>query len=209
MIFNYKSFLESIELDMTKQNLSDLLESLTIFQDNLLSSIKAEEMDLYDTLKLIRQDYGKLGLKELSDNPKFIDALSKMDLKKSELQDSSDFETFISKKTLFLPIFDNDANELMNPKYLLMQTYNDSSNKWNTIKLYSVNDDIKKFYDKLSSKTIEITNNNINYIYKTGNSGNNWELSNMKDKTDIFKRFLTDQDIHDISGMDNIKIKII
>ena len=63
--------------------------------------------------------------------------------------------------------------------------------------------------DYLSSKTIEIIDDGKNYIYKTGNSGNNWELQNIKDEGGSYKRFLTHQDLHDISGMENIKIQII
>ena len=39
-IKNYSKFNESIQLDMSKQNLSDLLESLVVWQDNLLDSIE-------------------------------------------------------------------------------------------------------------------------------------------------------------------------
>jgi hypothetical protein len=200
-IKKYTQFNESIQLDMSKQNLSDLLESLTVWEDNLLDSIKAEELDIIEVIGGIKTN----DLEELSDNPKFIEKLSQVKLKKSELQSTIDYETFIKKKITFLPIYDIDANELMNPKFLFIQ----SLNKLNPIRLYRVNDDIKKFYDKLSSKTIEIVDKDKNYIYKTGNSGNNWELQNIKDGDEVYKRFLSNQDLHDITGMSGIKIKII
>ena len=204
-IKKYTQFNESIQLDMSKQNLSDLLESLTVWQDNLLNSIKAEELNIIDVLGDIRTN----DLEELSEDPKFIERLSQVKLKKSELQSTIDYETFIKKKITFLPIYDIDANELMNPNFLFIQSFNESLNKLDPIRLYRVNDDIKKFYDKLSSKTIEIIDKNINYIYKTGNSGNNWELQNIKDENDTYKRFLTHQDLHDITGISDVNIQII
>ena len=204
-IKNYSKFNESIQLDMSKQNLSDLLESLVVWQDNLLDSIKAEEMNIEEVL----QDIKSSDLEELSENPNFIEKLAQVKLKKGELQSTQDYETFIKKKIQFLPIYDIDANELMNPLFLFIQSFNETLNKMDSIRLYRINDDIKKFYDKLTSKTIEIVDNGKNYIYKTGNSGNNWELQNMNDENDIFKRFLTHQDLHEITGIKDIKIQII
>lgn len=206
-IYTYTKFNESsILLDMSKQNLSDLLESLTVWEDNILDSIKAKEINIQDMVNGIPNFND---LEELSNNPLFIENLSRLNLKKSELQSTSDFETFIKNKILFLPIYDIESNELMNPKLLFIQSNNNSLNKMNPIKLYVVNDNIKKFYDKLSSKTIEIIDGNNNYIYKTGNSGNNWELQNIKDENNIYKRYITHQDLHDISGMNSIKIQIM
>jgi len=205
-IKKYKHFNESILMDMSKQNLSDLLESLSIWQDNLLDSVKAIEININDVLKDIKITDD---LEILSSDPNFIEKLSFVGLKKSELQNTNDYDTFIKKKIYFVPIFDIDANELMNPKFLLIQTFNETLNKLNPIKLFSINDDIKKFYDKLTSRVIEIFYDEKNYIYKTGNSGNNWELQNIKEENDMFKKFINSEDLEKISKMKNIKIHII
>ena len=68
-IKNYKEFKESLVIDLSFQNIEDLLESLSLWQDALLSSIGAEEVDIFDTLKLPTDEFGdKLDLDVLSDN---------------------------------------------------------------------------------------------------------------------------------------------
>ena len=57
-------------------------------------------------------------------------------------------------------------------------------NKWEDVKLYKVNDEVKKFYDKLTSKTIEILDGDENYIYQTSN-GNEWTLQNIDKINDV------------------------
>jgi hypothetical protein len=46
----YNNFKESILIDLSFQN--ELMESLSVWYDSLLSSINAEEVDIYDTFKL-------------------------------------------------------------------------------------------------------------------------------------------------------------
>ncbi|CAG7580517.1 MAG: hypothetical protein SLAVMIC_00455 [uncultured marine phage] len=210
-IKDYRSYKESVQIDLTDQNLSDLLESLTIWEDSLLSSIKAEEQDIVEVFKYVRDTKGKLDIEELSDDTKFVEALSNIGLRKSTVQNTDDFETFIDKTLKFMPIFKVDDNDLMNPIFLMLQSWNESLNGWNDVKLYRVNDDIKKFYDKLSSKTIEITDksDNKNYIYVTANSGNDWELKNLKDETESFKKFLRNEELKDLVSSKDLVVSIV
>jgi len=210
-IRTYNSFKESIEIDLNTQNLSDLLESLTIFEDSLLSSIKAEKEDIVNIFDNIKNYKGKVDIDNLSEDSNFMEALSKLGLRKSNIQNTSDFETFLGKPLKFMSIFKIQDNDLMNPTYILIQSYNDSRNEWDEIRLYKVNDDIKKFYDKLSSKTIEIIDNNTkdSYIYITSNSGNDWELKNLNDETDIFKRYLQNPDLENMASKKDITVNII
>jgi hypothetical protein len=105
-------------------------------------------------------------------------------------------------------IYDFRANELENPDYILFQTYNDSLKKWDDAKLYSIEEDIKKFYDKLTSKTIEISDGGENYIYITSN-GNDWELQNSEKENDVFKRFLRKEELEEVINSKNPIINII
>jgi hypothetical protein len=90
----YNQFKESLVIDLNFQNVEDLLESLTIWHDALLSSIGAEELDIFDTLKLPTDDFSqKLDLDFLSDNIEFINSLSSLALKKSSLENSDDYQT--------------------------------------------------------------------------------------------------------------------
>jgi hypothetical protein len=122
-----------------------LKESLTILSDNLLDSIKAKEVNIKDVLGISSQN----DLDIFSKNEEFIKAISKLGLKKSEIQNTADYETFIDPKNpiKFILIYDANSSELENPLYILMQNIKE-------IKMYEINDDFNNFYDKLSSKII-------------------------------------------------------
>ena len=95
----YKQHKESVVVDLKFQNVEELLESLSLWHDALLNSISAEEVDIYDTFKLPNDDFAdKLDLDTLSDNVEFINSLSSIALKKSELKNSEDLELVFSKK---------------------------------------------------------------------------------------------------------------
>jgi hypothetical protein len=72
-IKTYNQFKESLVIDLSFQGIEDLLESLTIWYDALLSAIGAEEVNIFDTLKLPTDDFSdKLDLDILGDNVEFI-----------------------------------------------------------------------------------------------------------------------------------------
>lgn len=210
-IKTFNSFKESIQIDFDTQNLSDLLESLTIWEDSLLSSIKAEKEDIKKVFDDIKKYKGKVDIDSLSEDSNFMESLSNIGLRKSNVQNTSDFETFLGKPLKFMPIFRVEDNDLMNPMFILIQSYNGSKDEWDDIRLYKVNDDIKKFYDKLSSKTIEIIDNKTknSYIYITSNSGNDWELKNLNDENDTFKRYLQNSDLEQMASNKSITVNII
>jgi hypothetical protein len=208
-IKNYKEFKESLVIDLTFQRVEDLLESLTIWHDALLSSIGAEEANIFDTLKLPQDDFtNNLDLDFLSDSIEFINSLSSLALKKSELRNSDDYQTFLNKPCKFMFIYDINSNELENPVYLLMQIWNDTIDKWQDVKIYKVNDDVKKFYDKLTSRTIEIVDGDQNYIYTTSN-GNEWVLQNSDKENDIYKKTFRKEELEDLIRDKKIKINVI
>jgi hypothetical protein len=89
-----------------------------------------------------------------------------------------------------------------------MEMWDDEKMKWTNIKLYKVNNDVKRFYDILSSKTIELFYDNKNFIYKTSNT-NDWELQNLLDETNLFKRFLSKSELSDLMKNKDVSTKII
>lgn len=205
----YSQYKESIVIDLNFQNVQDLLESLNIWHDALLTSIDAEEVNIFDTFKLPNDEFNdKLDLDFLSDNVEFINSLSSIALKKSELKNSQDFQTFLNKPCKFMFIFDINSNELENPAYLLFQTWNESLNKWEDVKLYKINDNIKKFYDKLTSRTIEIVDGDENYIYDTSN-GSEWNLQNSEKENDIYKRVFRKDELQSLLSDRNVKVNVI
>jgi hypothetical protein len=205
----YKQYKESIVIDLQFQRVEDLLESLNIWHDALLTAIDAEEVDIFDTFKLPTDVFSdKLDLEFLSDNIEFINSLSSIALKKSELKNSDDFQTFLNKPCKFMFIFDINSNELENPVYLLFQTWNESLSKWEDVKSYKVRDNAQKFYDKLTSRTIEITDGDDNYIYSTSN-GNEWVLQNSDKENDIYKKSFRKEELQDLLKERNVKINVI
>lgn len=206
MIKNFREFKESLVFN---SNSSDLLESLKVWHDLILSSIGANLVDIFSELNLPKEEFQKiLDVDILSKNVDFFNSLNSLGLKFSPIQRSDDFQTFVNKPCKFMMIYDFRANELENPDYILFQTYNDSLKKWDDAKLYSIEEDIKKFYDKLTSKTIEISDGGENYIYITSN-GNDWELQNSEKENDVFKRFLRKEELEEVINSKNPTINII
>ena len=205
----YKQFKESLVIDLTFQRVEDLMESLTIWHDALLNAIDAEEVDIFDTFKLPSDEFSNsLDLDFLGDSIEFINSLSSIALKKSEIKNSDDYQTFLNKPCKFMFVFDINSNELENPVYLLFQTWNETLDKWEDVKSYKVKDDAKKFYDKLSSRTIELVDGDQNYIYTT-NNGNEWVLQNSDKENDIYKKVFRKEEFQDFIKERKIKVNII
>lgn len=208
-IKKYNSFKESVSVDLSVQTMVDILESLTIWHDALLEAIGAEEVDIYDTFKLPIEDYkDKLDLDYLEDNVEFINSLSSIALKKSEVKLSDDFQTFLNKPCRFMFIYGIDKNELENPSYLIFQSWNETLNKWEDVKLYRIHENIQKFYDKLISRVIELIDGGDKYIYMASNA-NEWVLQNVEKENDTYKKVLRKEELENILSKKNIKVNII
>jgi hypothetical protein len=187
----------------------DILESMNIWHDVLLSAISAEEKDIFDTLKLPKDFYNdRLSLDFLSSNIEFINSLSSLGLKKSPLQNTEDYQTFVNKPCKWMFIYDINSNELENPLYIVFQTWNETNKNWEDVKLFKINGDVKKFYDKLSSKTIEVTDGDENYIYITSD-GNTWELQNLDKENDVYKRFFRKDELQSLLNDRKVTVSII
>ena len=207
-IKTYKQFKESLVIDLTLMSV-DILESMNIWHDVLLSSISAEEKDIFSELNLPKDFYsGRLSLDFLSDNIEFVNSLSSLGLKKSSIQNTDDYQTFVNKPCKWMFIYGIDSNELENPNYIIFQVWNESLMKWEDVKFYKINDDVKKFYDKLASKTIEVTDGDENFIYVTSN-GNDWELQNLDKENDIYKRYFRKEDLQKLLSDRKVTVSII
>lgn len=205
MILKYKKFIESLQIDLTLQTI-DIMESLNLWHDAILSAIDAEEVDIHKSFFLPKGE--NIDIEFLNDSNIFLNSLASIGLKKSSIQNTDDYETFINKPCRFMFIYDINSNELENPEYILFQSWNESMEKWSETKLYKVKDDIKKFFDKLTSKTIEILDGSDNYIYLTSN-GNDWELQNVDKENDVYKRFFRKEDLQSLIDSKKIKLNII
>jgi len=208
VIKSYSKFKESLVIDLMVMSV-DILESMNIWHDVLLSAISAEEKDIFDTLKLPKDFYeGRLTLDFLSNNIEFVNSLSSLGLKKSAVQISDEYETFLNKPCKWMFIYDISSNELENPLYITFQVWNQTNKEWDDVKFFSINGDVKKFYDKLSSKTIEVTDGDDNYIYITSD-GNTWELQNLDKENDVYKRFFRKDELQSLLNDRKVTVSII
>lgn len=208
VIKSYSKFKESLVIDLMVMSV-DILESMNIWHDVLLSAISAEEKDIFDTLKLPKDFYeGRLNLDFLSNNIEFVNSLSSLGLKKSVVQISDEYETFLNKPCKWMFIYDISSNELENPLYITFQVWNQTNKEWEDVKFFSINGNIKNFYDKLSSKTIEVTDGDDNYIYITSD-GNTWELQNLDKENDVYKRFFRKDELQSLLNDRKVKVSII
>lgn len=203
----YLSFIESIQLDSNIERIIDITESLSVIDDHLLSSISAEEEDIHKTFDFLVKD--SESIEAISKDIDFLRSISKFGYKISDVDNTDDYETFIDRTIKFSLIRKKESNDLNNPDYILIQAWNETTSKWEDVRLYKVNDDINKFYNKLTSKTVEFTIGDKNYIYKTSNSGNNWDLQNSENEDSEFKKNLDKQEIKDLAKRKNLKITII
>lgn len=203
---NFFQYKESLKID-TSYSKIDLMESLNIWQDVLLNSINAEQVDIYSTLNLDKST-SIIDIDILFDSTEFINSLSSVGLKKAQLQNTDDYQTFINKPCKFFLIYNIDSNELENPNYIVFQIWNQSLKNWEDLKLFKVNDNIQKFYDKLTSRTIEILDGDQNYIYVTSN-GNDWQLQNLESENDIYTRVLRKEELQKILDERKITLNII
>lgn len=205
---NFKKYQESIKIEFGIINI-DINESLGLLYDNILKSIGAEESDIFDTFHLPKDDFAdKMNLDLLTTNTEFINSLSSIGLKKSNITNSEDFETFFKKPCRFMMIYRVEANELENPNYIIFQPWSETLDKWEDCKLYKVNGDIKNFYDKLSSKVIEVQDGGDKYIYQTSN-GNEWTLQNVDKSNDIFKKYFRRDEFENVLRDRKATINII
>jgi len=208
VIKSYNKFKESLVIDLMVMSV-DILESMNIWHDVLLSAISAEEKDIFDTLKLPKDFYdGRLSLDFLSDNIEFINSLSSLGLKKSPVQNTEEYQTFVNKPCKWMFIYDISSNELENPIYITFQVWNETNKEWEDVKFFKINGDVKKFYDKLSSKTIEVTDGDGNYIYVTSD-GNTWELQNLDKENDVYKRFFRKDELQSLLNDRKVTVSII
>lgn len=206
---SYRQYKESIVIDLQYQSIEDLMESLNIWHDVILNAISAEEMNIFDIFSLPKEDYkDKMDIDYLEDNIEFINSLSSIALKKSAVQNTEDSQTFVNKPCKFMFIYKSESNELENPVYIIFQVWNDTLDKWDDAKLYKINDDVKKFYDKLSSKIVEISDGDDNYIYQTSN-GSDWDLQNIEKENDIYKKTFRKEELQKLLKDRNVKINII
>lgn len=161
---------------------------------SLLKSIGAEQVLMGDIIDFNSEKYNNID--DLVLDEEFLKKLDKKGFKKNNVEYSRDCETFLGERSdiKFFLIFKKNESELEpTPEYIVIQS--GGNGRWNKINMYKINENIRNFYDRLSSKTIEIIRNGKNYIYRTSNAGNDWKLQNIQNKNNEFKDIMSDEEI--------------
>lgn len=177
------------------------IKDIKVTIEELMDIINDNELNLMTTFNLDGENVTeKDNISKLYSDAQFNKNLDKKKLKKGKLQDTKDNETLLDDNYVlrFFFVYDKDANELEEPKHILVQYYNKSSNEVSEIMLFENEDSINKFYETLTDKTIEIKRGDKDYIYQTSNSGNNWELKNPNQVKGKFKDEMDADQIDDL-----------
>jgi hypothetical protein len=198
---------ESFEIDTDYDLIDNLKESLSMWHDVLLASIGAQEVNMVDELQM-SNNMELSDLNKLSNNTEFLKSLSSIGLKKSSVEETDNYETFINKPCKFMLIYKVEASELETPEYILFQTWDEGSKKWENSKLYKIDGNINEFYDKLTSRTIEIIDGEDNFIYNTSN-GNDWMLQNTQNENDVYKKSFRKEEFEELIDRKGLKLNII
>jgi len=186
---------------MIKKYNQFLKENSSINFDNLLKSIDAKIVLMGDVLDFNSENFDDIDI--LSKDSNFLEKLDKKNYKKNNIENTIYCETFLEKshELKFFLIFNKGESELdPTPEYIVIQT------ERGPIKMYEINNNIRNFYDKLSSKTIEIKRGNKNYIFKTSNAGNDWTLQNIQNKDNDFKTIMNNDEIKSQLKQNNTSI---
>lgn len=185
-------FLENFDTFEPK-TIDELLEKLSIVEESILDSIDAE---LVNIESFLTEDIYIGDIEDLNKNHMLDSILRSKGLKKNKVEYTDDYETFLVSPFKFFLAQDKRKNSLQNPDYIFIQTYNQTKNEWNNVRLYKINGDFNNFYDKLSNRTIEIEHGDSTYLYQTSNK-NQWDLVNREPSED-FPKNVRKEDLIDI-----------
>ena len=152
-IKTYNQFKESLLIDLSLQDVRDLLESLNIWHDALLLSIGAKPANIHDELKLDPERFKDIQLDIITDDNsqlgiEFINSLTSLGLKKSTLENTDDYQTFLNNSCRFVFIYKSNSYENLEiPAWILIQSF--VNDKWGPTEFYEWDKDVtvKKFDD--------------------------------------------------------------
>jgi hypothetical protein len=189
-IKKYKDFLLEKSVKDIKVSINDLLDTINHNELNLHTTLGIDD----NVIKIDDE------IDDLYDNSSLIKSLKKKKLKKSQLENTKDSETLLDDNYVlkFFFIYGRDEMELEEPRYIVVQFYNKEENKNSPIMLFENTDSINDFYELLTNKTIDVQKGNKEYVYKTSNSGNNWELKN---PNNVNKKFRQEMDFEEMDDL--------
>lgn len=122
-------------------------ESISL--DELLSDLEAKTINIFDKFKLNAEDIETI--EDLYENDEFNEYLVDNDLNKSEILDSSDYQTLLTNDIEFILIHTKEQDStLENPKYIIIQEKN-RNKKPNA---YHIKQNITKFFELIDKNNL-------------------------------------------------------
>jgi len=187
-----------------------LNENISTGIAQLLKSVDAEQVDFYYKLGISKDKFMDKSIEEIYNDSEFNNALYNKKLKKSELTSTLETENFLKKQydIRYFLLIDRDIPKIDTPKYIVFQ-YSKKELGWSDVFMYKVNGNIRNFFEKMTSRTIEVEDGDKKYVYQTSNSGNNWTLQNIDNQTDEFKDTLENDELRDILKQKNLELNVI
>lgn len=187
-----------------------LNESVSTGIAQLLQSVDAKQVDFYYLLGINKDKFNGKSINDIYDDSDFNKQVYTKKLKKGELVSTLDTENFLKKQynIKYFFLIERDTPKLDSPKYIILQ-YNKRGGDWSDVFMYKIHGDIRNFFEKLTSKTIEIIDGNKRYVYQTSNSGNNWTLQNIDDENKTFKETIESDELRDILNNKNLNLNVI
>lgn len=184
---------------------SSFMESLSVLEKQLLSSVDATELNFSSYFG----DIDKSSIEEVFNNSEFNKRLSLGGYRKSTIINSEDYETFLIEPLKIIKIFRKDSTNLEDPIMIIIQIFNSNKNKWEECELYKIRKPFKNFYDSMTTNTISIQSDKDTYVYRTS-SVNVWELTDASKETETFPRTIRREELLKLikSMAKNIKIKL-
>ena len=154
--------------------IEELFERLSVVEQNILDSIGAEIINIE---AFFNDNLNDIEIEDLHDNSDYLKVLKLKGLRKSTVEYTKDYETFLINPFKYMLLYNRKNSNLQSPDFMIIQTFDDVKQSWNNMKMYKINGNFKNFYEKLTNRTIEITDGDKNYIYQTTNK-NEWVLIN-------------------------------
>lgn len=199
-----------------EKSLAEAEEELKRFQKEVnidetlsraLKAIKAKKLNIKSIFGIDDLDFDNL-----LHNKEFQQKLKTMNLTLSTLQNSDDSSTLLRNPVKWYWIeyitknSDNSDDMVNQPLYILLQAWDELENSWDKPQLYYVQDNVEYFDNAITSVSLEINMGDKKWIYKTSNSGRDWNLKS-GNPTGTFTKVLDWEDLNVLKNEDDIKIK--
>lgn len=160
----------------------DIDLGLKISYQELLDSSNLVELDFESLFKAYDTD-----LENLVTGSDFLSEVATRDLVASQVFDTKEIANLLEEDIRYVFLYSkNDDEQNIDPVYILIETPSE-------IKLYYTSEDLNRFHEKIANRVIKVkdlSDPNTTYIYGTSNAGVNWNLQNMTNQTEKFKKEL-------------------